>query len=240
MAATQRACMRRVCASADNLHQDAGSTGVIEYHGSLMTSVCRRCKAPGGPVPPLLSSSLGAFPPKCTKCGGPLKPSAILFGEAIPVDAAAAAAAAAAACDVMLVVGTSASVRPAADLPRLALAAGATVVEVNTEATGLTGRTSDIILRGKAGVVLPQVVDAVKRIRASRGAGSGGGGDGGGGSGGGAVRVSAAQRGSGAGLQAALCAAPGVRRARGRRSTPRAAARAALRSSTPAAGALPF
>jgi hypothetical protein len=233
--------MLRVCASADNLHQDAGSTGVIEYHGSLMTAQCRRCKAPGGPVLPLLSSSLGAFPPKCTKCGGPLKPSAILFGEAIPVDAAAAAAAAASACDVMLVVGTSASVRPAADLPRLALAAGATVVEVNTEATGLTGRTSDIILRGKAGVVLPQVVDAVKRIRASRGAGSGGGGGGGagGGSGGGAVRVSAAQRGGGAGLQAALCAAPGVRRTRGRRSTPRAAARAALRGSTPAAGALP-
>jgi NAD-dependent deacetylase len=123
-----------------------------------MTSVCRRCKAPGGPVPPLLVSSRGAFPPKCTQCGGPLKPSAILFGEAIPPGAAAAAAAAASVCDVMLVVGTSASVRPAADLPRLALAAGATIVEVNTEATGLTGRTSDIILRGKAGVVLPQVL----------------------------------------------------------------------------------
>ncbi len=146
---------------------------MIEYHGSLMTCVCRKCGAPGGPVLPLLSNTT-VFPPRCAACGGPLKPSAVLFGEAIPPGAAAEAAAAASACDVFLVVGTSASVRPAADLPRLALAAGAQVIEVNTEATGLTGRYSDIILRGRAGVVLPQVLEAVKRLRSARGGGSGG------------------------------------------------------------------
>jgi hypothetical protein len=136
-----------------------------------MTCVCRKCGAPGGPVLPLLSNTT-VFPPRCAACGGPLKPSAVLFGEAIPPGAAAEAAAAASACDVFLVVGTSASVRPAADLPRLALAAGAQVIEVNTEATGLTGRYSDIILRGRAGVVLPQVLEAVKRLRSARGGGS--------------------------------------------------------------------
>lgn len=164
-----------VTQNVDNLHQEAGSTGVVEFHGSLLEAACRKCRAQGGPVAPLLARG-GALPPRCAACGGPLKPSAVLFGERIPDDAARNAQAAARACDVMLVVGTSASVRPASDLPRLALQAGATVVEVNVEATGLTGSVSDVILRGKAGVVLPQVLAAVKLLRAGGGGGGGGGG----------------------------------------------------------------
>lgn len=163
-----------VTQNVDNLHQEAGSEGVLEFHGSLMEAACRRCRAPGGTVASLLARG-EPLPPRCAACGGPLKPSAVLFGERIPGTAARSAQAAARACDLFLVVGTSASVRPAADLPRLALAAGATVVEVNTEPTGLTGSVSDVILRGKAGVMLPLVLDAVKSLRAGAGASGGGG-----------------------------------------------------------------
>jgi NAD-dependent deacetylase len=194
-----------VTQNVDNLHQEAGSTGVVEFHGSLLSAACRSCRAPGGPVAPLLARG-GVLPPRCAACGGPLKPSAVLFGERIPHDAARSAQAAARACDVMLVVGTSASVRPASDLPRLALQAGATVVEVNVEATGLTGSVSDLVLRGKAGVVLPQVLAAVKLLRA--------GGAGGGGGGGRAAVEDAVPR-------AALCAQqPPSRRRGGRRALP--------------------
>ena len=202
-----------VTQNVDNLHQEAGSTGVIEFHGSLLEAACHTCRAPGGPVTPLLARD-GPLPPRCAACGGPLKPSAVLFGERIPDDAARQAQAAARACDLMLVIGTSAAVRPAADLPRLALEAGATVVEVNVEATGLTGSISDVILRGKSGVVLPQVLDAVKRLRA-------GGGGGGGSSGGRAANADDAVP------RAALCAQqPPQRRRGGRRALPRAMPRA--------------
>lgn len=182
-----------VTQNVDALHQAAGSSRVLEYHGSLMTAACRRCRAPGGAAAALLA---GPLPPRCA-CGGPLKPSAVLFGEAIPPDAARDAAAAVSGCKVLLVVGTSATVRPAADLPRLARAAGATIIEVNLEPTPLTDRTSDVILLGKAGVLLPAVLSEVKRLRALRGA-----------SGGGAPRE--------IGPRAALCAP----RHRGRRAVP--------------------
>jgi NAD-dependent deacetylase len=155
--------------NVDNLHQDAGSTRVLEYHGSLMTAVCRRCKAPAGAAAPLL---MGPLPPRCA-CGGPLKPSAVLFGEAIPPAAAREAAAAVPRCKILLVVGTSATVRPAADLPRIARDAGARVIEVNLTPTPLTDRISDEILLGKAGVVLPMVLSELRRLRALRGASGG-------------------------------------------------------------------
>ncbi len=177
-----------VTQNVDNLHQDAGSTNVIEYHGSLMTSVCRACKAAGGDVLPLLARK-GPLPPRCA-CGGPLKPSAVLFGEAIPPGAAREASAAAERCDVMMVVGTSASVRPAADLPRIAARNGATVIEVNVEETGLTNRVTDLLLLGKAGVVLPRVADAVRTLKQQQSSGGGGGGSIGGAAGAFAPRAS--------------------------------------------------
>lgn len=152
-----------VTCNVDNLHQESGSKQVVEYHGSLMQSACRSCRAPGGPVVSHLAQK--ALPPRCTQCGGPLKPSAVLFGERIPPRAAREAADAVAKCDVLLVIGTSATVRPAADLPRIAAERGATVIEVNVECSCLTDKVSDMILLGKAGEALPKVVDAVRRRR---------------------------------------------------------------------------
>ena len=152
-----------VTQNVDGLHQAAGQLRVIEYHGSLLTASCRTCRAPGGGAARLLASC-AELPPRCA-CGGPLKPDAILFGEAIPAAAAQEAAGAVAAASVLLVVGTSATVKPAADLPRLAARAGAHIVEVNTEPTGLTGRLTTHFLKGKAGEVLPLVARRVMELR---------------------------------------------------------------------------
>ena len=153
-----------VSQNVDNLHQDSGSKRVVEYHGSLLQSECRSCRAPGGLVRTHLAQKK-TLPPRCTQCGGPLKPSAVLFGERIPPTAAREAEAAVEHCDVLLVIGTSATVRPAADLPRIAARRGATVIEVNVECSALTDRFSDMILLGKSGEALPKVVDAVRRRR---------------------------------------------------------------------------
>lgn len=154
-----------VTQNVDGLHQAAGSEGVVEFHGDLLTARCSRCGAPAGSSRALLS---GPLPPLCATCGGFVKPSATLFGESLPPGAVAAALSAVNKCDVLLVVGTSASVRPASELPRAAAARGATVVEVNTDDTGLTNRVSHRILRGKAGVVLPAVAARVAQLRVAQ------------------------------------------------------------------------
>ena len=134
----------------DGLHAAAGSQAVIELHGNLHRGRCMSC---GGPseLPP---SPLPAIPPLC-KCGAPLRPDVVLFGEMLPEGAYERAEAAAETCDLFFVIGTSAIVYPAAALPRTARAAGAFVVEVNPEETELTPRVDATIL-GKAGEVLPE------------------------------------------------------------------------------------
>ncbi|CBZ54167.1 putative NAD-dependent deacetylase [Neospora caninum Liverpool] len=140
-----------VTQNVDNLHQDSGSTNVIEYHGSLLSATCRRC----GEKLPLSKSMLQddnftkELPPKCA-CGGIFKPDAILFGEGIPAHAVQNANREVDKCDLLLVVGTSASVSPASSLPYRALRGGAKVVEINLETTGLTNRISDKFVRGPA------------------------------------------------------------------------------------------
>ena len=161
-----------VTQNVDNLHQKSGSSKVVEYHGSLLQSACRKCRQPGGAVEDLIART-PSLPPRCSTCGGPLKPSAVLFGENIPPIAAREAAAAVAACDVLIVVGTSATVRPASELPRAAAKRGAKVIEINMEPTQLTDAVSDMVLLGPAGETLPLVVDAVRRKRrASAGGGA--------------------------------------------------------------------
>nr|PIM03062.1 NAD-dependent protein deacetylase, SIR2 family protein [Toxoplasma gondii COUG] len=88
------------------------------------------------------------LPPKCA-CGGIFKPDVILFGEGIPANAVRDANREVDKCDLLLVVGTSASVSPASDLPYRAMRGGAKVVEVNLETTGLTNRISDKFVQGR-------------------------------------------------------------------------------------------
>jgi NAD-dependent deacetylase len=112
---------------------------------------------------PLDEISLEALPPYCF-CGGVFKPAGVFFGEPIPMDAMYRSQEAAQTCDLVLVIGTSAVVYPAADIPRVAKQAGAQVIEINPEKTDLTGWVSDFIIQEKAGVAIPQILAAIKAM----------------------------------------------------------------------------
>jgi NAD-dependent deacetylase len=140
--------------NVDGLHARAGSRDVVELHGNIARI---RCSRGCGEVKEFDASDL---PPRCPLCGGPLRPDLVWFGERLPPDALACAEAAAADCDVFFSVGTSAQVFPAADLPLVALQAGATVVEINPAETLLTPRIH-YALRGKSGAILPELEAAL-------------------------------------------------------------------------------
>lgn len=141
----------------DALHHHAGSRTVIEYHGNADTMVCPACSR-RRPMD-LSQRVLGA--PRC-ECGGYMKPDVVLFGEAIPEYAMTTSERLARGCDVLVVVGTSATVYPAASLPYLAKEGGAKVIECNTERTSFTGTITDVFLQGPAGKVLPEIVRLIE------------------------------------------------------------------------------
>jgi len=148
-----------VTQNVDNLHQAAGSRDVIEFHGNMRQVVCLRCHK----VLPLDELSLETLPPYC-HCGGVFKPAGVFFGEPIPPLALSRSQEEAQGCDLILVIGTSAVVYPAAALPRVAKETGAQVIEVNPERTDLTSWVSDFIIQEKAGVAIPQMVAAIKAM----------------------------------------------------------------------------
>jgi NAD-dependent deacetylase len=140
--------------NVDGLHQRAGSDGVIEFHGNLFED---RCFVEGCVV---ADGDMSAEVPVCPACGGMLRPGVVWFGEAIPESAMHAAAAAVSACDMFFSIGTSALVWPAAGLAEAARQQGASVVEINLDATPLSSRT-DYCLQGKSGSILPELVDSL-------------------------------------------------------------------------------
>lgn len=140
----------------DNLHQEAGSRRVIEFHGSSRRMACLVCDA----RLPSKEVSLREIPPLCA-CGGTLKPDVVFFGEPIPWRALIEANEESKHCQVMMVVGTSALVAPACDMPYLAKDYGACVIEINTEETPLTHSVTDIFLEGRAGELLKRLVEHI-------------------------------------------------------------------------------
>ncbi len=138
--------------NVDGLHQLAGSRRVLELHGNIWRMRCTR----QGTTLTERRTPLPALPPRCPECGAPLRPDVVWFGEALPADILESAFEAAAACDLMLVVGTSAVVQPAAGLPLLARDNGAVLVEVNPEPTLLSGY-ADLSLRQPAAQALPEL-----------------------------------------------------------------------------------
>jgi NAD-dependent deacetylase len=146
--------------NVDGLHHVAGSKNVIEFHGNMQAVVCMEC----GDMQPSSNINVDDSPPRCKKCQGAFKPDAIFFGEAIPVDALTRSHFDSRTCNLMLVIGTSALVYPAATMPEIARSAGAEVVEINPSETPLTGHVSDCILRGPAGEVLDRLVAQVKEL----------------------------------------------------------------------------
>jgi NAD-dependent deacetylase len=142
----------------DHLHQDAGSRNVIEFHGSGHQMACLSC----GHRIPSQEVDLEKIPPRCF-CGGILKPDVVFFGEPIPWKALIKAQEESKHCNVMMVIGTSAVVAPACDMPYLAKQRGAQIIEINPEETALTQSVTDLFLRGSAGEVLPRLVENLQR-----------------------------------------------------------------------------
>lgn len=123
-----------VTQNIDRLHRAAGSRDVVEVHGSIETSSCRRCDASFGleRVEELFDAEGVPF---CSECGGPVKPDVVLFGELLPEDAIARAQELAGRAELMICVGSSLAVHPVAALPRLTLERGGRLAIVTKGAT---------------------------------------------------------------------------------------------------------
>jgi NAD-dependent deacetylase len=148
-----------VTQNVDDLHERAGSRP-IRLHGSLFRPRCFACGAGGefgGAAAELPEGVERIDPPQCIRCGGLMRPGVVWFGEALPQEALDAALDAAKHCDVLLSVGTSSVVYPAAEIPQLAARAGAAVVQVNPDRTALD-ELATFNLRGSAATILPQLV----------------------------------------------------------------------------------
>lgn len=139
--------------NVDSLHLRAGSRNVLELHGDLREARCTRCNARR------VLEATGLPPTEIDHpCGGRFRPNIVWFGESLPAAVWREAEIAAARADVILVVGTSAVVYPAAALATR-YNAGAYVAEINPEETAISDRV-DCVLRGRATVVLPSIADA--------------------------------------------------------------------------------
>lgn len=141
--------------NVDGLHQQAGTRNVVELHGNIRRS---KCFTEGRIVTDWARTD--ERPPRCPHCGSPLRPDVVWFGESLPAAALAAADEAARSCDVLLSIGTSGVVYPAAGLALTALAAGAIVAEVNPAQTPLSD-SATYSFRGAAGELLPELLAAV-------------------------------------------------------------------------------
>jgi NAD-dependent deacetylase len=137
----------------DNLHQEAGSKNVYEFHGTASTLACIKC----GKKHPSKNVDLTELPPKCINCKCVLKPDFIFFGEGIPQEANDKSFADAKKSDVFIVIGTTGEVMPASMLPYTAKQFGAKIIEINPEPSNFTNQITDIYLRGKAGEILPEI-----------------------------------------------------------------------------------
>ena len=144
--------------NVDGLHQAAGSRRVIEYHGNLDELICVSCWKR---YPTRERWTPGSVP--LCDCGEILKPNVVLFGEPIPWLAQEQAEEEARTCAVLLVIGTSAQVSPACDIPRIAKESGAAVIEINPEPTSLTATVTDIHLRGSASEVLRRLLERLQK-----------------------------------------------------------------------------
>ncbi len=141
----------------DGLHQKAGSSQVLELHGTLFTLFCPDCEREYN-TSEFIEEVRENRCPRC-ECGTILRPDAVLFGEQLPQDTVNRSLKAAEGCDLMMVVGTSAVVQPAASLPVQAKRTGATVVEINLESTPLTSDVTDLFIKGKAREVLKNIAE---------------------------------------------------------------------------------
>lgn len=143
--------------NVDGLHERAGSRALVRLHGTLWRVRCTSCGAEREDLRPRLSS----LPPACPDCGALLRPAVVWFEEPLPMIEFARAERAAREAELVLVIGTSSLVYPAASLPAIALESGAYVVEINPEPTPFSPHASEV-LAGAAGSVLPALLASAR------------------------------------------------------------------------------
>jgi NAD-dependent deacetylase len=141
----------------DGLHQDAGNTNVIELHGTNRKAVCLTC----GKLWPIEDIHARieefGFDPRCDSCGGYIKPATISFGQPMPEEEMIKAYECAGRCDLLLMIGSSLQVEPAASIPRYAYQKGAKLIYINRTETP-TDYLAEIIFRESAGEVMEAIV----------------------------------------------------------------------------------
>ncbi len=147
----------------DDLHERAGSVEVLHLHGCLAKPKCFACHRPAELSRDQVTvAEDGALidPPRCKRCNGKLRPGVVWFGEDLPSGVWKSAVALVKSCDVLISVGTSGVVTPAAGIPELALSSGAVVIHVNTDDVGM-GSPNELMLIGRATEVLSQLCTLV-------------------------------------------------------------------------------
>ncbi len=150
-----------VTQNVDDLHERGGADVLAHVHGSLFALRCARCAHPSDAAYPEVTEPVARIdPPECAVCGGLVRPGVVWFGEALPQEEFFAGADAAREADLVLVVGTSGLVHPAATLPHLAGAAGVPVVEVNPRESAVS-EAADEVWRAGAAQALPALVAAL-------------------------------------------------------------------------------
>ena len=151
-----------VTQNIDNLHRRAGSKNIFELHGNIERNFCINCHT----FYNSLEIELSGTAPKCSKCGGLVRPDVVWFGEMLPQDEFSDGEKAAEWSDICFVVGTSAVVYPAAYIPITAKQAGSYIVEINLEPTEMS-RFADYSIFGKSGDILPAVLEEAKKMQSS-------------------------------------------------------------------------
>lgn len=152
----RRVPLQLITQNVDDLHERAGSEVLTHLHGSLFDYRCARCGEPvqvPDPDPSILAGDGEPEQPPRHDCGGLVRPAVVWFGELLPEGAMESASAAVDAADLLLVIGTSGVVYPAAGLADLAHACGVPVIEVNPDPTG-----RGLALRGTAAELLPALL----------------------------------------------------------------------------------
>lgn len=142
----------------DNLHQEAGSKNVLEFHGTASRMVCLDCRKTFSAN----DINLNRLPPECPNCSvGRLKPDFIFFGEGIPEPACSLSFREAEISDVFIVVGTTGEVMPACMIPAAASQNGASIIEINTSPSNYTNSITDVFLQGPATTVMTKLLESI-------------------------------------------------------------------------------
>jgi NAD-dependent deacetylase len=146
--------------NVDNLHHDAGSRIVHEFHGSLKRLVCLDCREKYT----ISEIDLAVLPPRCVNCDGILKPDVIFFGESIPEPACTHSFNETKKADCFLLIGTTGTVAPANMIPPAAKSNGAIIIEINPHRSEYTASVTDIFLKEKATVAMELLMEEIDKL----------------------------------------------------------------------------